>query len=105
MLNHDCNLTGGLLAKFFLAVGCRVMLRRNIDTHIGLVNGAIGIVTKVTKSCVTVKFDHISDPYEVEKVTSKFMLMKSYYVYREQFPLIPAAAITIQKSQGLSLDN
>ena len=104
-LNHDCNLTGGLLAKIVLAVGCRVMLRRNIDTHIGLVNGAIGTVTKVTKSCVTVKFDHISDPYKVEKVTSKFMLMKSYYVYREQFSLIPAAAITIHKSQGLSLDN
>ena len=69
-LNHDCNLTGGLLAKIVLAVGCRVMLRRNIDTRIGLVNGAIGTVEKITKSCVTVKFDHASDPYDVEKVTA-----------------------------------
>ena len=31
------------------------------------------------------------------------MVMKKYYVYREQFPLI-AYAVTIHKCQGLSLD-
>ena len=81
------------------------MLRRNIDTTSGLVNGAIGTVRKITKSCVRVQFDHMSSPYDVEVVASKFMLMKSFYVYRRQFPLIPAAAITIHKSQGLSLDS
>ena len=30
-LNKDCNMTAGLEAKLTLAVGARVMLRRNID--------------------------------------------------------------------------
>lgn len=44
-LNNDSNLTAGLEAELILAVGARVMLRRNIDTKQGLVNGAIGTVT------------------------------------------------------------
>ena len=33
------------------------------------------------------------------------MLMRSFYVYRKQFPLILAYAVTIHKCQGLSLNN
>ena len=68
--NTDCNLTAGLLK---IAVGARVMLRRNIDMRSGLVNGAVG----------TIKAHHISVqlygmqyPYDVERVKSKFMTMK-----------------------------
>ena len=43
-LNNDSNLTAGLEAELTLAVGARVILRRNIDTKRGLVNGAIGTV-------------------------------------------------------------
>ena len=103
--NKDCNMTAGLEAKLELAVGARVMLRRNINTKDGLVNGSIGSVTAITPHCVTVKFDHIPEPYPIQRVKSKFMLMKTFYVYRKQFPLILAYAVTIHKCQRLSLDS
>ena len=79
-------MTAGLEAKLLLANGARVMLRRNIDTKQGFVNGAIGTVLSITKERVKVKFDHITEPYKVERVQSRFMVMKNFYVYREQFP-------------------
>ena len=103
--NKNCNMTAGLETKLTLAVGARVMLRRNIDTKNGLVNGSIGYVTAIKSNSITVKFDHIADPYCVERVKSKFMLMKTFYVYRKQFPLILAYAVTIHKCQRLSLDS
>ena len=65
-LNSDCNMTAGLEAKLLLAVGARVMLRRNIDTKVGLVNGAIGTVLSIALHHVTVQFDHMSKPHNVE---------------------------------------
>ena len=47
-LNNDSNLTAGLEAELTLAVGAHVMLRRNIDTKRGLVNGAIGTTTFIS---------------------------------------------------------
>ena len=47
-LNRGCNLTAGLEAVLQVAVGARVMLRRNIDTGIGLVNGAVGTPHRCT---------------------------------------------------------
>jgi len=57
-LNRDCNMTAGLEAKLSLAVVARVMLRRNIDTEAGLVNGAIATVS-ISVNRVTVQLDHI----------------------------------------------
>ena len=46
-LNGDCSRTAGLEAKLLLAISVQVMLRRNIDTKTGLVNGALGMVLSI----------------------------------------------------------
>ena len=51
-----------------------------------------------------IKFDHIDNPCTIEMVRGKFLLSKSFFVYRKQFPVTVAYAITIHKCQGLSLD-
>uniref|UniRef100_A0A1X7V5W0 OTU domain-containing protein n=1 Tax=Amphimedon queenslandica TaxID=400682 RepID=A0A1X7V5W0_AMPQE len=96
--------TAGLETVLSLAVGCRVMLRRNIDVTVGLVNGAIGTVMGIYATRISIKFDHIDVPCDIERVTSRFMLSKKLYIHRKQFPLILSYAITIHKCQGLSLD-
>ena len=100
-LNLDCSRTAGLEA---VLTGARVMLRRNIDVTMGLVNGAMGTVVGIYSTHVLIKFDHIDKPCQIEKITTKFMLMKKMYIHRKQYPLILASAITIHKCQGLSLD-
>ena len=40
----------------------------------------------------------------MDKVKSRFLVLKRFYVYRKQFPLILVYAVTIHKCQGLSLD-
>ena len=84
-LNKDLNNTAGLEALLKLAVGARVMLRCNVKVEEGLVNGALGTVLAIAATRITIKFDKISKPCEIEKVKRKFMVMKNFYVYRSQF--------------------
>ncbi|KAI5732111.1 hypothetical protein M8J77_021724 [Diaphorina citri] len=98
--------------EIVLKLGARIMLRRNIDVSLGLVNGSIGTVekfihdiddrTKVHK--IKIKFSH-GLVYDLERVTTKFEVLPRAYVHREQFSICLAYAITIHKSQGLSLTN
>ena len=87
-MNGDCNLTAGLEAVLKIAVGARVMLRRNIDTRTGLVNGAVGTVIAIKAHHIIVQFDGRHEPYHVERVKSRFMIMKKMYVHRRQFPSV-----------------
>ena len=96
-VNSDCNQTAGLQACLHIAVGACVMLRRNINTKAGLVNGAIGTVLSIQPSAIRVQFDHISEPYDVQTAKSRFILMKNFCIYRRQFPLILAYVVTIHK--------
>ena len=104
--------TGGLEAELDLAINTRVMLRVNDKRTPGLVNGARGtvheIIKKTTKTGlvatkIVVKFDSIDKVQTIERIERKFQVLPNCYVYRKMFPLINSYAMTIHKSQSLSL--
>ena len=58
----DYSMTAGLATTISLAVGCRVMVRRNVNIEKGLVNGAMGTVVATGTQddrvqCVDVELD------------------------------------------------
>lgn len=109
----DASMTAGLEKNIIIKIGAKVMLRRNIDVSLGLVNGSIGIVRKVKVDPenskiikrIYITFNNEPNAYELGPVKTKFEIINRAYVHREQFPICIAYAITIHKSQGLSLSN
>ena len=104
--------TGGLEAELDLAINTRVMLRVNDKRTPGLVNGARGTVNEIIKKTtktglvatqIVVKFDGIDKVQTIERIERKFQVLPNCYVYRKMFPLINSYAMTIHKSQSLSL--
>ena len=104
--------TGGLEAELDIAINTRVMLRVNDKRTPGLVNGARGTVRDIicenTKAGripkkIVVKFDGIDQVQTIERIERKFQVLSNCYVYRKMFPLINSYAMTIHKSQSLSL--
>lgn len=109
---EDASMTAGLEKTIVIKKGVKVMLKRNIDVSLGLVNGAIGIVDKVewdlndkNKARRVIIIFNNGLRHELAPVKSKFEIINRAFVHREQFPICVAYAITIHKSQGLSLNN
>lgn len=105
----DNSRTAGLDKQIEVKQGAKIMLRRNIDVTLGLVNGAIGTIADFlhdpagTVTAIDVNFH--SAIHRIEPVLSKFEILPKIFVYRKQFPISLAYGITIHKSQGLSLSS
>lgn len=90
-------------AKLVLKRGCRVILIKNLNVEIGLVNGSTGTIREIQNDKIQVVFDNgITETitrvdWELELDNSK--------VICTQIPLMLAYSITIHKSQSLSLDS
>lgn len=109
---ESCDLLEKELKSQFLQKGieslklkrdCRVLLIKNLDVSLGLVNGSIGTVEELFDESVKVKFDNgvsqliTNVSWELDIDDSK--------IIGNQIPLMLAYAITIHKSQSLSLDS
>lgn len=93
------------LVSLELRVGCRVMLVVNLDIANGLVNGALGNVRHIhhDPAIIIVRFDHLSS--DVPIATHRWTLQEGKNeASAVQVPLILAYALTIHKSQSLTVD-
>ena len=89
--------------KLHLKVGCRVMLLLNLDFSKGLINGACGYVTKLSKATVEVHFDNGAD-IKLGKRLFEYVEGENTIAKRFQIPLQLAYAVTIHKAQGMTFD-
>ena len=116
MVYKDDSKCGGLSKTLELGVGSRVMLRRNKNVKLGLVNGAMGTVVGFTWTFghqlhigslpedLVVKFDHLIDLVRIKPEPVDFFGKRQKRVTRTQLPFIQADAVNIHKMQGDTVD-
>ena len=114
--------TAGLETLLHLAVGVRVMLRYNLDTQDGLVNGACGFVEHIDADETTGEIEKVWIEFEkkagakwcaenetsfvaISRRSAAYLDMEGSKASRLQFPLVLAKATTIHKSQAATLQD
>ncbi|XP_058741078.1 uncharacterized protein LOC131613424 [Vicia villosa] len=92
-----------------LKVGTPIMLMRNLDQSDGLCNGTRLIVTRLANHVIEAKIisgKNIGNFFYIPRMSmSPSESLWPFKLIRRQFPIIVSYAMTINKSQGQSLDN
>lgn len=88
------------------------MLKKNLNNgQACLCNGALGTVKSFNYGkdqsiiSLNILFDNLNEEYQLLKVSHDYEYSKNIYVTRTQFPVSVAWALTIHKTQGLSLES
>lgn len=90
------------LLELSLKNGARVMLIKNLDVSIGLINGAIGTITKLDTNSINVLFDN--GQHKIITKVDWDLEMNNNIVRAKQIPVILAYSITVHRSQSLTLE-
>lgn len=84
-----------------LCIGCQVVVLANIDQENGIINGTRGCVTELKNNSVIIKR---VDGSQFEITYHQSISIDDQDVYISYMPLKLAYALTIHKSQGMTLD-
>jgi ATP-dependent exoDNAse (exonuclease V) alpha subunit len=105
---NSINVSGLPLAKLSLKVGCPVMVLRNLNPQEGVCNGSRGIITRMANRVIEVRLltgdnagQHVFIPrLKIEPTNAQI----PFQLCRLQYPLRLSFSMTINKSQGQSLN-
>ncbi|SGY56839.1 BQ5605_C006g04179 [Microbotryum silenes-dioicae] len=105
---NTLNIPGMPLHAVRLKVGCTAMLLRNMDPGAGLCNGTRLLLTRLQSrvlEAIILTGDHAGQTILLPRITLKNASSADLplTLYRTQFPIRLAMAMTINKSQGQSL--
>lgn len=90
--------------ELFVKIGARVMCLYNLDIEAGIVNGAMGTVKSAYDDSVDVLFDNGVERSVSRMRHPEIRVNKEVIAWREQLPLRLSWAISIHKSQGMTLN-
>jgi ATP-dependent exoDNAse (exonuclease V) alpha subunit len=90
--------------ELYLAVGMPIMVLRNLHVSKGLVNGALGVICELSDNVVIIKLDATDEFFHLQRICFPLTTIGGIHKFvRHQFPVEPAFAITISKSQGKTI--